>query len=76
MQQAANDLDKDREQRLAAIAEREAAQKAVDDAARERSHKTGGSASFMRGIRQQAGEMSLGEKMRRGGGAGLSKDDD
>jgi Pre-mRNA splicing factor/N-terminal domain of CBF1 interacting co-repressor CIR len=66
MQQAASELDQDRERRLAAIAakDRDAAER--DDALRARNAKMGGRADFVNGLnRKVIGEMDLGERMGR-----------
>ncbi|KZF19862.1 hypothetical protein L228DRAFT_270639 [Xylona heveae TC161] len=68
MQQDASQLDTDREQRLAAIAEREKAERESEDAARARSSKFGGRGDFISGLNRKAGELDLGERVRRGRG--------
>lgn len=74
MQQAATDLDKDRENRLRALEARESAAFEAEDAARARSSKYGGKGEFMQGINRRAGELALGDRVRRGVG-GLTRDD-
>ncbi|KAF5017745.1 hypothetical protein F66182_10302 [Fusarium sp. NRRL 66182] len=71
MQSAATELDDDREQRLAALEQREQALREADDRARER----GGDRGFVNKLHQQAGHKGLAERM---GGArrGYQKDDD
>jgi Pre-mRNA splicing factor/N-terminal domain of CBF1 interacting co-repressor CIR len=67
MQQAASDLDQDRERRLAAMTakDREAAEK--DDASRARNAKSGGRADFVNGLnRKVIGGLDLGDRMGRG----------
>ncbi|KAI4185586.1 MAG: hypothetical protein L6R41_004032 [Letrouitia leprolyta] len=66
MQQNASDLDQDREKRIAAIAEREEAERKADETARARSAKHGGRGDFVHGVNRKAGELDLGERMRRG----------
>ncbi|KAI4117846.1 MAG: hypothetical protein LQ345_001995 [Seirophora villosa] len=66
MQQNASDLDLDREKRMAAIAENEAAEREADEAARARSAKYGGRGNFVNGLNRKAGELDVGERMRRG----------
>jgi hypothetical protein len=66
MQQAASELDLDREQRLAALAERERQARDEDNKAREQAAKYGGDKRFINGIRRQANEKGLAESMGRG----------
>ncbi|KAI4288093.1 MAG: hypothetical protein L6R35_002637 [Caloplaca aegaea] len=66
MQQNASELDQDRERRIAAIAEKEAAEREADEAARARSAKNGGRGHFVNGLNCKAGELDIGERMRRG----------
>ncbi|KAL8930545.1 MAG: hypothetical protein Q9208_000729 [Pyrenodesmia sp. 3 TL-2023] len=66
MQQDASELDQDRERRIAAIAQREAAEKEADEAARARSAKYGGRGDFVHGLNRKAGDLGIGERMRRG----------
>ena len=73
MQQAASELDQDREKRIAAIEAREKAERAADDAARARSAKYGGKGDFMTGVNRRAGEIGLGERLQRGKG-GLERE--
>ncbi|KAL9015004.1 MAG: hypothetical protein Q9173_000359 [Seirophora scorigena] len=54
MQQNASDLDLDREKRMAAIAENEAAEREADEAARARSAKYGGRGNFVNGLNRKA----------------------
>jgi hypothetical protein len=75
MQQAATELDKDREKRLAALAEKERADREADDARRAKSAKMGGKGDFLVGVTRKAGEMDLGERMRRQKG-GLDRGSD
>ncbi|KIW13002.1 hypothetical protein PV08_08189 [Exophiala spinifera] len=67
MQQDANNLDEQREQRLADIAERERAQRERDDAARMRNAKYGGRADFVNSFHKKAGDLTLGQRMGRNG---------
>lgn len=67
MQQAASELDQDRERRLAATTakDREAAEK--DDAFRAQNARSGGRADFVNGLKRKViGEMDLGDRMGRG----------
>ena len=75
MQSAASELDQDRARRIAAIEEREQAERETEDAARARSSKYGGKGDFVTGLNRKAGEMSIGERMRRGT-HGLERDRD
>ena len=73
MQQAASDLDQDREKRIAAIADRDQAEQEMEAAAREKASKYGGKSSFVNGLHRKAGELDIGERMRRNRGD-LEKD--
>ena len=73
MRQAANDLDQDRERRIAAMADRDRAEQQKEEAARERSAKYGSKGDFVNGLNRKAGELDIGERMRRGRG-GLERD--
>jgi Pre-mRNA splicing factor/N-terminal domain of CBF1 interacting co-repressor CIR len=67
MQQAASEIDQDRERRLAAIAAKDKETAERDDASRARNAKMGGRADFVNGLnRKVIGEMDLGERMGRG----------
>lgn len=72
MQQDASTLDADREKRLAALAEKETADREAEDASRARSAKYGDKGDFIQGIQRKAGDMSLGDRIGRGRG-GLLK---
>lgn len=69
MQQAATELDQDREKSLAAIAERERVEREKEEKTRAKSAKFGGKGEFVQGLQRKAGEMDIGERMRRGRGA-------
>ncbi|MCJ1255774.1 RNA-splicing factor [Lignoscripta atroalba] len=73
MQQAASELDQDRERRIAAVSEREEADRRADDAARARSAKHGGKGDFVNGLNRKAGDIDIGDRIRRGRG-GLEKE--
>lgn len=75
MQSAATELDVTRSNRLAAIEERERADREAEERARERSSKYGGRGDFVHGLNRKAGELDIGERMRRGKG-GLKRDRD
>lgn len=75
MQQAASDLDLDREKRIAAMEAREKAEREADDAARAKAARHGGKGDFVHGLNRQAGELGLGERVRRGRG-GMERDRD
>ena len=66
MQQAATELDVDREQRLAALAAKDKADAEADNVARAKNAKYGGRADFMNGLNRKAGDLDLGERVRRG----------
>lgn len=73
MQKAACELDQDRANRLAALEERERIERETDDAARAKSSRNGGKGDFITGLHRKAGELDIGERMRRGR-QGLEKD--
>lgn len=75
MQQAASELDQDREKRIAGIEERERADRDADEAARGRSAKYGGRGDFVHGLNRKAGELDLSERVRRGRG-GMERERD
>ena len=75
MQEAASELDQDRAKRIAAIEERDRADREADDAARARSSRYGGKGEFVSGLQRKAGEIDIGERMRRGR-QGLQRDGD
>jgi hypothetical protein len=66
MQSNASALDADRAARLAALAEKEKAQAAEEEAARLRNNKLGGRAQFLNKAHRQAGELDLAERVGRG----------
>ena len=68
MQADANDLDAVRSNRLAAIEERERAEREAEQKARDRSGKHGGKGDFVSGLNRRAGEMDIGERIKRGRG--------
>lgn len=68
MQADANDLDAVRSNRLAAIEERERAEREAEQKARDRSGKNGGRGDFVSGLNRKAGEMDIGERIKRGRG--------
>ncbi|KAL8691045.1 MAG: hypothetical protein Q9218_003647 [Villophora microphyllina] len=65
MQEDASELERDREKRIAAIAEQENAERQADEAARSRSAKYGGKGDFVHGLNRKAGDLDIGERMRR-----------
>ncbi|KAI4157213.1 MAG: hypothetical protein L6R39_000718 [Caloplaca ligustica] len=73
MQQNASELDQDRERRIAVIAEKETAEREAEEAARARSAKYGGRGDFVHGLNRKAGDLDIGERMRRGK-QGMGKD--
>lgn len=74
MQNAATDLDKDREERLTALAEKERAERKIDDEARAKSQKYGGR-DFANRLHNSAGNENLADRIGRGR-QGLQRDDD
>lgn len=68
MQADADDLDAVRSNRLAAIEERERAEREAEQKARDRSGKYGGRGDFVSGLNRRAGEMDIGERIKRGRG--------
>lgn len=67
MQEAASDLDRDRERRLAAFEEAERAAKDSDARARERDRKYGGAdRQFASNLHRRAGEMRAADRIRSG----------
>lgn len=73
MQQAASELDQDREKRIAAIEAREKVERDAEEAARSKAAKYGGKGDFVTGLNRKAGALDIGERMRRGRG-GLERD--
>ena len=72
MQADANDLDSVRSNRLAAIEERERVEREAEQKARDRSGRYGGRGDFVNGLNRRAGEMDIGERIKRGR-SGLEK---
>ncbi|KAL9138220.1 MAG: hypothetical protein Q9175_000546 [Cornicularia normoerica] len=68
MQADANDLDAVRSNRIAAIEERERVEREAEQKARDRSGKHGGRGDFVNGLNRRAGEMNIGERIKRGRG--------
>jgi ATP-dependent protease ClpP protease subunit len=71
----ASDLDADRENRLKALAAREAAEREEEDKARSKSSKYTDKGNFMKSVHQKAGDLGLADRIGRGR-QGFSKDDD
>ncbi|KAH6630531.1 pre-mRNA-splicing factor CWC25 [Chaetomium sp. MPI-SDFR-AT-0129] len=65
MQEAATDLDKDREQRLALLADQERAEQESDDRARQRNKRFGGDAGFMNDLHSRAAELKVADRVGR-----------
>ena len=63
MQADATSLDIDRERRLAALAEREQADREAEMAQALKAQKYGGKADFVHGLHRQAGERDLGDRL-------------
>lgn len=76
MQQDADELDQQREKRLAEIGARDKAELGRDDAARARNAKYGGRAQFVDKFHAKASDMSLSERMGRQGVSGRSNEGD
>lgn len=74
MQNDATDLDKAREARLTALAEKEQAERKADDQARSKSSKYGGR-DFANRLHNSAGNESLADRIGRGR-QGLQREDD
>ena len=68
MQADANDLDAVRSSRLAAIEERERVDRETEQKAREKSGRYGARGDFVNGLNRRAGEMDIGERIRRNRG--------
>ena len=68
MQQAASDLDQDREKRIAAIEAQDKMDREADEIARSRSARYGGKGDFVNGLNRRAGALDIGERIRRGRG--------
>lgn len=73
MQQAASELDQDREKRIAAVEARETIIREAEEAARSKAAKNGGRGNFVNGLNRKAGALDIGERVRRGRG-GLERD--
>ena len=73
MQQAASELDQDRETRLQAVARKEAEELKAEEAARARSNKHGGRGEFVSGINRRIGDLGVADRIQRGH-AGYEKD--
>lgn len=71
MQSAANEMDQDRSERLAAIEEKDRLARDADERARERN----GDRAFTNGLHKQAGDLDLGARMGRNK-HGYQRDDD
>lgn len=65
MQEAATDLDKDREHRLALLAEQERAAQEKDDQVRHRNKRFGGDAGFMNQLHSRATELKVADRVGR-----------
>lgn len=68
MQADAHDLDAVRSSRLAAIEERERVEREAEQKARDRSGRYGGRGDFVNGLNRRAGEMDIGERIKRNRG--------
>jgi hypothetical protein len=66
MQSNANELDADRQKRLAALAEREKAEAVAEEAGRLRNNRMGGRAGFLNQANKRAADLDLGERVGRG----------
>lgn len=68
MQANAEELDIDRQKRLADLAEKERAALEREEEARRRSSRYGGKGDFMTSLNKKSFDMDLGERVRRGRG--------
>ena len=68
MQSNASELETDRAKRLKAIEEQDRIDREADEKVRARSGKFGGKGEFVTSMQRKAGELGLGERMRRGKG--------
>jgi hypothetical protein len=75
MKADASDLDVDRENRLKALAAREAVEREEEDKARLKSSKYTDKGNFMKGVHQKAGDLGLADRIGRGR-QGFSRDED
>lgn len=75
MQEAASELDQDRQRRLAEIEARERAELEADAQARMQDNRQGGGRAFVNGLHRKAGEMSLSDRIGRSK-RGLQKDEE
>jgi len=69
MQSSASQLEADREKRLALLAEQEKAQAEIEEAARVKASRVGGRGEFLTSVSRKAGDLDLGDRMKRGKGA-------
>jgi hypothetical protein len=68
MQEAAAELDLNREKRLAALADKEKEEHMVEEEARMKSSKDGSKGDFVNRLNRKAGDLDLAERVRRGKG--------
>lgn len=68
MQANAQELDVDRQKRLAQLAEKEKAALKAEEEARKQSSRYGGKGDFMSALKKKTIDMDLGERVRRGKG--------
>ncbi|MDI1486989.1 MAG: RNA-splicing factor [Ramalina farinacea] len=68
MQSNASELETDRAKRLKAIEEQDRIDREADEKVRARSGRFGGKGEFVTSMQRKAGELGLGERMRRGKG--------
>lgn len=73
MQANAEELDIDRQKRLADLADKERVKLEGEEEARRRSSRYGGRGDFMTSLNKKTFDMDLGERVRRGKGT-LTKD--
>ncbi|MCJ1356478.1 MAG: RNA-splicing factor [Icmadophila ericetorum] len=76
MQEAASQLDQDRGKRIATALKQDKEEQEAEAAARVKSAKYGGKGDFMTGLNRSAGNMDIGERMRRGRGGYLKAEGD
>jgi hypothetical protein len=65
MQEAATDLDQDRERRLTLLAEKERSAQETDDRVRQRNKRFGGDAGFMNQLHTRASELKVADRVGR-----------
>ena len=72
MQSSASEIDSSRAERLKIAEKQDRAERETDEKARGKNAKYGGKGEFVHSLNRQAGEIGIGERMKRGRG-GLEK---